>query len=168
MICTRCLINDFKHKHMYEICFSLSALVTFENLCICLWSAGKSTSSLIILPKSVMSDMKFVFLFLHLLLLWTSPFTYAQSVSYFSIHLITFIILTKSVVSDINFVFSFFPLATSVNLCICWWCSGGELLFTTSCIPFYHSDTKCGKWCTFFSFSTCYFCELVHLLMLRT
>ena len=111
------------------------------------------------------SEVMYFFLFLHLLLLWTCAFTNAQRVSYFSSLLCYFYHSDQKCGEWHEICFSFFPLATSVNLCICW-CSGGKLLFTTSCVLFYHSDTKCGKWCTFLSFSTYYFYELVHSLML--
>ena len=77
--------------------------------------------------KTVVSDLKF--LSLHLLLLSTCIFTYAQMVSYFSL-LHNFYHSDKSVVSDMKFVF-LSPFATSVNLCI-HLCSGGKLLFITS------------------------------------
>ena len=107
--------------------FSLSPLATSVNLCIHYCSACKLLFFITLLlssfwPKSVVSDTKFVFLFLHLLLLWTCAFAYAQRVSYFSL--------------------------------LCY---------------FYHCDQKVWWviWNLFFFFSTCYFCELVHLLMFR-
>ena len=107
----------------------LSPLATFVNWCI-RFSVGKlllhHLITFIILTKSVVSDMKFVSL--HLLLLWTCIFTYAQMVSYFLV--ITFLILIKSVVSNMKLVF-LSPLATFVNLCICF-SSAGKLLFITS------------------------------------
>ena len=79
----------------------------------------------IILTQSV--EVMYFFLFLHSLLLWTYAFADVQDVSYFSlIHAYLFIILTQSVGSDV--LFSLSPLATSVNLCICW-CSEGKLDF---------------------------------------
>ena len=84
----------------------------------------------IILTKSVVSDMKFVFLFLHLLLLWTCAFAYAQEVSYFSL-LHNFYHSDKKYGEWHEICFSLSPLATSVNLCI-YFCSACKLLFITS------------------------------------
>ena len=73
--------------------------------------------------------MKFVFLFFHLLLLWTCAFADVQEVSYFTLlHAYLFIILTQSVGSDV--LFSLSPLTTSMNLCIRL-CSACKLLFFT-------------------------------------
>ena len=113
------------------------------NLCIRLCSVGKLLFlTFIILTKSVVSDMKFVFLSLHLLLLWTCAFAYAQRVSYFTM-LITFIILTKSVVSGMKFVFLF------LHLLLLWTCAFvyAQLVSYFSLFNnFYHSDKKCGEW----------------------
>ena len=150
--------------------------------------------------------MKFVFLFLHLLLLWTCAFAYAQEVSYFSIlhnfyhsakkcgewHeicfslsplttfvnlciplcsgskllFLTFIILTKSVVSDMKFVFLLFHLLLCERMHLLMY---AQLVSYFSILHnFYHSAKKSGEWHEIsFSFSTYYFCELVHSLMLR-
>ena len=112
---------DKKCGEWHEICFSLSPLATSMNLCIRLCSACKLLFITLLLlslwPKSVVSDMKFVFLFFHLLLLWTCAFADVQEVSYFSLlHAYLFIILTQSVGSDV--LFSLSPLATSVNFFI--------------------------------------------------
>ena len=78
--------SDIKCGEWHEICFSLSPFATSVNLCIRVCSVGKLLFlTLIILTQSVVSDMKFVFLFLHLLLLWTCAFAYAQRVSYFAL-----------------------------------------------------------------------------------
>ena len=86
-------------------------------------------------------------------------FADVQEVSYFSLLLIPylFIILTQSVGSDVPFSLS--PLATSVNLCIRI-CSVGKLLFITLLLLSLWPKSLM-TWNLFFSFSTCYFYELV-------
>ena len=74
----------------------------------------------IILTRCMISDMNFVFLFLHLVLSWTCAFSYAQLVSFITSQ--RWVLWRK----DVWFVI--------MNLLFC--------------------------------FSTCYFCELVHLLTL--
>ena len=98
--------------------------------------------------------MKFVFLFLHLLLLWTCAFTYAQRVSYFSL-LDTFYHSDKKCGEWHEICFYLSPFATSVNLCIRLY-SGGKLLFLTFIIL-----TKCGEW-----HEICFL--FLHLLLLWT
>ena len=123
--------SDTKCGEWHEICFSLSPFATSVNLCICVCSVGKLLFlTLIILTQSVVSDMKFVLLFLHLLLLWTCAFAYVQPVSYFSL-LHNFYHSDTKCSEWHEICFSLSPFATSVNWCIRL-CSAGKLLFTTS------------------------------------
>ena len=130
------LLHNFYHSdkkcgEWHEISFSLSPLATSVNLCIRLCSVGKLLFlAFIILTQSVVSDMKFVFLFLHLLLRWTCAFAYAQGVSYFS-PLHNFYHSDTKCGEWHAICFSHSLLATSVNLCIRL-CSVGKLLFITS------------------------------------
>ena len=163
------LLHDFYHSgkkcgEWHEICFHFSLFATFVNLCIRLCSGGKLLFlTFIILTKSVVSDMKFVFLSLHLLLLWTCALAYAQHVSYFAI-LHNFYPSDKKCGEWHEIFVSLSPFATFVNLCICL-CSVGKLLFITHNLSFCQTVWWV-TWNLFFSFSTCYFCEIVHSLML--
>ena len=115
----------------------------------------------IILTQSVVSDMKF---FLHLILMWTCTFAYAQGVSYFSLpH--NFYHSDKKCGEWYEICFSLSLLATSVNLCI-HLCSVGKLLFITSWLLSFWQKVWWVTWNFCFSFSICYFCELVHSLLL--
>ena len=146
------------------ICFSVFPLATFGNLYIRLSSAGKLLSPLHHFyhsDKRCGEWQEFVFLFFHLVLLWTCAFADAKPVSYFH-YFIIFIILTKSVVSDMNFVFlSLHLLHTFVNLCTCL-SSAGKLF---SPLLSLWQKVWWVTWILFFSFSTCYFWELVHSLI---
>ena len=164
------LLHNFYHSdkkcgEWHEIFFSLSPFATSVNLCIRVCSDGKLLLlTFIILTQSVVSDMKFVLLFLHLLLLWTCAFAYAQRVSYFAIFHIFYHSYTKcSEWHEICFSLSSF--ATSVNLCIRV-CSACKLLCNTSYLLSFWHKVWWVTWNLFFSFSICYFCELVHSRML--